>query len=731
MILFLKDYDKYPNAIIDTETHNRSFVRICSLYREMGIRNHLFPLVLMDKSLQGVNPFDHTLTLDTQMRIALECKLNPFYFFREVVRVPAQAGVDPTPLEANRGNIAIFWSFFNHITTILIQPRQTGKSLSVDCLNEYLLNIRCLNTEINLLTKDDTLRAANIRRIKDIDAELPSYLKRRTKHDINNSEEITYKALGNRYRGHLPQKSPKMAYNVGRGLSSPIFQIDEGPFQSNIGISLPAALAAGTAMREKAALNNEPYGTILTTTAGKKDDRDGKFMFNFMSEAATWTEKFFDCENIEELESTVRKNSRTGKLRINATFSHKQLGKTDEWLKRAIEDTGATGEDADRDYFNVWTSGNMYSPLPVSTLETIRASQRTETHTSIAHIGSYLTRWFVDENIKESILSQDQLVMALDTSDASGGDDISMLLNRVSDFETIAAGTYNETNLIKFAEWLCDWLVKYPNITMIIERKSSGVAIIDYLLLMLPTKGIDPFRRLFNRVVNDSLPNSDIMREISVPVGRKPHEIYTRYKKTFGFATSGTGITSRSELYSTTLQNAAKLVGDRIRDTTTINQITALVNINGRVDHPQGEHDDMVISWILGFWLLTKGTNLSFYGIESSQILSEINASKIVSKKEYVDYIEQQEVRREIERVYEQLQNESDYYVITLLETELKNLNRRLVLEEGEKFSVDELIESLREEKKRNRQSQRSNDYNYYDDTHILAIPHRDPRRGF
>jgi hypothetical protein len=321
--------------------------------------------------------------------------------------------------------------------------------------------------------------------------------------------------------------------------------------------------------------------------------------------------------------------------------------------------------------------------------------------------------------------------MALDTSDASGGDDISMLLNRVSDFETIAAGTYNETNLITFAEWLCDWLVKYPNITMIIERKSSGVAIIDYLLLMLPSKGIDPFRRLFNRVVNDSLPGSDIFREISIPVGRRPNEIYTRYKKAFGFATSGTGITSRSDLYSSTLQMAAKLVGDRVRDTTTINQITALVNMNGRVDHPQGEHDDMVISLLLNFWLLNKGTNLSFYGIDPKQILSEINASKIVSKKEYVDYIEQQEVRKEIERVYEQLQNESDYYVITLLETELKNLNRRLVLEEGEKFSVDELIESLREEKKRNKHSQRSNDYNYYDDTHILSIPHRDPRRGF
>lgn len=733
MILFLEDWKKYPSAIIDTNTSNPSFLRLATIYKEMGIANHGFLLALVDTKLVGVDPFDINLDLETQARVGIECKLNPWYFFREILKAPAQAGGGAVQFEANRGNMALFWSFFNHITIALIQIRQTGKSFSTDGLMTYLLNVRCTDTEINLLTKDDTLRSSNIKRLKDIDSELPFYLKQRSKGDINNTEELTIKSLRNKYRGHLPQKSPKMAYNVGRGLTSPIFQIDEGPFQPNIAISLPSALAAGTAARDRAEQNGEPYGTILTTTAGKKDDRDGKYMFNFISEAAEWSEKFLDCKNYAELCLLVRRNSRTGKLRINATFNHVQLGKSNEWLKKAIEDSGAIGEDADRDFFNVWTSGTLTSPLPVATLEKIRKSQQAEMHTGISKIGGYLTKWYIPEEEVERELREGNFIMSLDTSDASGGDDISLLLTNVKSFDTIAAGAYNETNLITFAEWLCWWLITYPNITMIIERRSSGIAIIDYLLLMLPTKGIDPFKRLFNRIVNDYMEDPERYREVSMPFGRRSSDVYVKYKKAFGFATSGSGLTSRNELYSVTLQNAAKKVGDRVKDLTTINQITGLVSMNGRIDHQAGEHDDMVIAWLLNFWLLTQGKNLSFYGIDSKIILSDLNSNKAMSDAEYYEYSEQQEIRAKMDSLYKQIQNENDYYISLNLERELRSLNNQVILEEGEIYSIDDLIATLREEKVKSRTIKESSTdtFNYYNDNSVYAIQQYDPRRGF
>ena len=726
MILFLEDWKKFPKAIANVETTNITFLKIVAIYKALGIKNHAFPLALVDRSLVGVDPFDYELPLETQMKIAIECKINPWFYFREIARTDVGS-----VFEANRGNISLFWSFFNHITYILIQIRQTGKSFSSDTLMVYLMNIACIDTNINLLTKDDGLRSANLIRIKDIDDELPWYLKQRTKSDINNTEEFTIKALGNRYRGHLPQKSPKMALNVGRGLTSPIFQIDEAPFQPNIAISLPAALAGGTAARATAEKNGDPWGTIMTTTAGKKDDRDGQFMYNYVSESAEWSERLLDCVDKRDLEETIRRNSRKGLLKINGTFNHLQLGKDDAWLKKALEDSASSGEAADRDFFNKWTSGTQSSPLTVKELEKIRNSYKAADHDSISKIGGYITHWFIPEEQAQVIMRTKKTIATLDTSDASGGDDISLFIQDIETGETIAAGTFNETNLIKFAQWLAfGWIIEYENLTMIIERRSSGVAILDYLLYILPGEGIDPFKRLFNTIVQNAQEDPARYQEICQPLYRRPADIYEKYKKAFGFATSGGGMTSRTELYSSILRGAASSIGDRVRDLTTINQITGLIIKNGRVDHQDGEHDDMVISWLLSYWFTTKGKNLNHYGINSKLIYIHLNnLGKTYTPYEEYEMSMQSKIRQELDKLMSELKSCKDYFISEKIEKQIRALNSSLILKENEQFSVDELINSIKENKygKFNKRFDRTDNY-----SQMLALPAPvDPTRIF
>ena len=54
----------------------------------MGVKNHYFFLALYDKSLLNVDPHSKDLTTEQRLRIAYECKINFWYFIREVVRVP-------------------------------------------------------------------------------------------------------------------------------------------------------------------------------------------------------------------------------------------------------------------------------------------------------------------------------------------------------------------------------------------------------------------------------------------------------------------------------------------------------------------------------------------------------------------------------------------------------------------------------------------------------------------
>lgn len=711
MILFLDDWSRSGGAIADIDTPNQSYVRLAALYREMGVKNHMFHLALHDRTLQGLDPHSLELTFQQQLRVANECAINPWYFFREVIKAPAENGGEMTQFLANRGNIALYFLFFNHITSILIQIRQTGKSLSTDALMVLLLNIVCKGTEINLLTKDDTLRSRNIERLKALDTTLPPYLRQRGRADVNNTEMLTIRSRGNVYRAHVPQKSKVAANNAGRGLTSAIFHIDEAPFQANIEISLQAALPAGVNAREKAATNNQPYGTIFTTTAGKRDDPSGKYMYNFVSEAAEWNERFLDCANRDELEAMVRRHSRSGRSGkrgsavVNISLNHRQLGRTDEWLIKAMEDSQASGENADRDFGNVWTSGNASHPLPLKVLTAIREGVCAEDHTTISRVGGYITKWYTPKATREAYLKGGtKFIMSMDTSDASGGDDISLLLQDVSTGEVVAAGNYNETNLITLAEWIAkEWIATYDNITVCIERKSSGVAILDYLLLILPTLGIDPFKRLFNRIVNEHDERPNEYKEVQIPFGRRPQDIYTRYKKAFGFATAGTGVTSRTDLFSTTLQEAAKRFGMKIKDLMTVNQIAGLETRNGRIDHGEGEHDDMVIAWLLNSWMLISAKNLQFYGIERKDILSKMQAPKQLSPLEAYEAREQATLKRDMHAVIEQLKDASDDLIVHKLEQRLAWLDSRISYEDHEKISIEELIASVREEKRKRR----------------------------
>lgn len=703
MILFASDWARYPTAQPDMDTKNRSWVDLALTYRDMGVENHAFILALVNPALKGVDPHDPTLTKEQREDIAVECSINPWYFFRECARAPGESGRDPVPVEANRGNIALWWLFFCHIFVILIQIRQTGKSFCTDVLMNYLMHICCKDTDINLLTKDDNLRRKNIERMKEVRDCLPKYLQQHTRLDASNTEAVTVKRLGNNYNTHVPQASPKMALNKGRGLTTAIFHIDEPAFQPHIAIALPAALAAMGAAEEAAADSGSPYGTIMTTTAGKRDDRDGKYVYGLVQGAAPWTELLFDAPDQATLERVVRKNARDKVVRVNVTLNHRQLNKTDAWLRKRVERALAEGEDANRDFFNIWTSGNEEHPLDKEILERITSSKREALYDSMSVPHGYMTRWYIREDEIGPRMAAGQFTLSIDPSEVGGGDDLGLILMDVETMETIAAGTFNETNLFSLAYWICDWFVTFPNITGVIERRSTGAMLLDYLLRVMPEKGIDPFKRLFNLIVNDYETDPERFKEINVPMHRRDPEVYVKYKKAFGYATSGSGTTSRKALYGLALRSASKYGADVVYDGQLVDQITGLEKRNGRIDHQVGAHDDLVIGWLLGHWFIQYAMKLDFYGIDPRRVMSKLRKISTETPEQRVIREEQHLLRQRIDELYERLANEDDEFVSIRLELDLRRLDREIILESGEVRSVDALIRQVKEAKKQRR----------------------------
>jgi hypothetical protein len=710
MILFLEDWDLEENAsaIVHTQTTNQSFLDLSVLLRTMGIKNHTFFLALHNPALVGVDPYDPNLTQEQIVSIVEECKLNPWYFFREIARGPAASGSEPIRFRINRANLALIWLFFNHITTLLIQARQTGKSFSTDMLMTCLKSVVVMNTKFNLLTKDDALRVANVTRLKDIYNELPYYLQLKDRSDTNNTEKITVNALGNVYTTSVAQPSIKGALKLGRGMTIAINHIDEIAFIKNISHTLPALLASGGAARDSAKAAGEPYGNIFTTTAGYLNSEEGKYVHDeIYTQAMPWTEKLYDCLNEAELVATVKKNSPGNKVMVLLEFNHRQLGYTDDWLREKIADAMATGDAVKADFLNIWVEGSATSPIPKHLLKLMSDSVRGEPYVDISNYG-YVTRWYVSESTILNEMRNRHIIISLDTSDAVGRDDIAMIIRDVKTGGVLGAGQYNETNLITFSEWLSELFDQFENMVMIIERRSSGVAIIDNLLKLLPAKGLDPFAKIFNWVVDeaDAYPDRFNTLKIGRQLESRDPSTYIKYRKHFGYATGGSGKASRDNLYGDSLLSAIKYTGNRTHDKQLVEQVSGLTVKNGRIDHRTGSKDDLVISWMLGYWFLTTARNKKYYGIPNNIVLSVVVTNEL-SKGNTKEKLEMQQyqlsLKGRIDMLLEELRKENNEMKSLMITNKIKLLYKDVNREYVPSFDIEDVLENIRIEKRKHR----------------------------
>ena len=361
------------------------------------------------------------------------------------------------------------------------------------------------------------------------------------------------------------------------------------------------------------------------------------------------------------------------------------------------------GENAEADFLNIWAEGSESSPISKENLAKInRSGMYMEPYTEISTYG-YITKWYVKEQELEGGLANRKLIMGLDTSDAVGNDDIGMCIRDSVTAEVLASGKYNETNLISFAEWLVSWLERFPNLTIVIERRSSGVAIIDHLLLLLPTKGIDPFKRLFNWVVNDGDGNPTYREEVlDKHYNYRSEEVYIKYRKHFGYATSGSGRSSRDNLYGLAFNASIKYTSDTVRDKTLIKQLTGLIRKNDRIDHPVGEKDDLVISWLLGYWFLSNAKNTQYYGLEPRRLLSAVNHNIIMEQGGY-EAIEEQNrqvaIKEEIDNLIAELKTEQSEVKSIILINKIKH--KYLQLKDADtSFNIEGLLKNIETMKK-------------------------------
>lgn len=587
---------------IHHNTKNISFLKMYRMLKDLGVENNKFFLAIYDKSLMNVDPFDENLDLETKTRIGIECKRNYWYFIREVVRVPVPgSGIGPgkgKQYAINRGNLALSYAVMNNLNSYTELPRQSGKSISVDIYLLWLLNFGTNTSKMLMMNKDHDNAKDNIARIKDIRECLPTYLQCKLVYNDNkkalkgsdNKEFVENAVTGNRIDTKASPTNPQTADNAGRGLTIPIFWVDEFAFLKYNDIIFKAAAPALSQASAEARANNKPYGKILTSTPGDMETDYGAEAYRYLQDSAPFVERFYDWD-IEEVKTYIAKNAVNGFIKIN--FNYRQLGRDEKWFEDQVVDLGADWAKIRREVLLEWSRTTDKSPYPLEDLNTIIDMAQTKNPIKTVYINKYYVM-----NLYEEIDVRIPLIMGVDVSSAIGKDASSIVLmcSKTKKIVGIFRNNRIDTDdLADVIESLANSIAR--NSVICIERNNVGSTVISKLL----KKGL---RHMLYKELNID----DLKQKLSNGIVIDREASLAEY----GIWTDAVKRTNMHEV----LNRFVLHFKERICANEFVEELKTLeLTKSGRVDHAPGKHDDIIMAYLMAIWAYYYGNNITGYGV--------------------------------------------------------------------------------------------------------------------
>ena len=282
-------------------TTNRSFVEMSNYLKSIGVKNNRFMLTLLDPDLANIDPHDPNLPEIYKYKVFYEVINNFWYYLREIVRIPSTG--EASQFILHRGNMAYLYLATMNINCILLQPRQTGKTIASAAFYCYVYNFRTKNTQISLLNKEFKDSKENLGRIRGIRDLLPTYLRFDAVFSVVNGKKtkvpntaiyMEHAVNHNKLRTYAKARNELAAANLLRGQTFPLLWADEFAFIPFIKIIYGNMIPAMSKATEVAKKNAVPYGILYTTTPGFLTNEEGKYAYKVVNNATKFNENWYD-----------------------------------------------------------------------------------------------------------------------------------------------------------------------------------------------------------------------------------------------------------------------------------------------------------------------------------------------------------------------------------------------------------------------------------------------------
>lgn len=573
-------------------TTNKSFLEVHQYLKDSGRTNNKFMLVLLDPDLARIDPHDPNLSRMMKTKVLKECLHNPWYFFREVVRIPDSGQARGVKFELTRGNLALIFCLMLNLNTFLEMPRQTGKTISSLCWYLYLFNFGTANAEMSFLNKKLDDSKLNLQRIREIRDLLPSYLimdqafapdgsKIRGK---NNVETLQHPVNNNRIRTVASARNKVMAASLMRGRTTPIIYIDEYGFIQYNSIIYTNMVPAFNTAAANARRNNTPYGMLVTTTPGMLTTDEGIEAFEMKEAATPFSEHWYDLSR-DEIFNIINTNTNSNFVYIKYTYQ--QLGKSEQWFRDLCISMRKNWDDIRREVLLEWSVSNSNSPFRAEDLDTIKGLLRQPIN-SVLLLNKYELKIYEKINMKYPPL------IGVDVSGGYQRD--SSAITVVDSFSTRVTAELN-SNFISTPELamvihtiVSQWM---PNAVVNIERNGGfGSSVIARLLQTSIRKNL--YYTIKDKVVEERM-NGPVMHK------------FTKKMKIYGSDSTKDERENLMEILRDRVDyHKDKIISQRIYE-----ELCGLeVKKNGKIEHSSNTHDDQVFSWLWALHIYYNGGDL-------------------------------------------------------------------------------------------------------------------------
>ena len=364
---------------------------------------------------------------------------------------------------------------------------------------------------------------------------------------------------------------------------------DEFAFLNMNKVMYMSARPALTKASEAAAKAHQPFGITITTTPNNLDVPEGKFCYDMIQKAAKFEFDFYDWDD-DTLNDFLDKNSGNGYTFIE--YHHTDLGKDDKWLKAQIRALEGDMAKVKREILIEWTYASNMSIFTEEQLDEMSK------YVKPVEKCLYIDNYKIDILEPFNNLMYKNWCLSIDIGGGLGKDYSAFSLIDPMSFKQVMKFKNNNIPVLDFAGLIIKFVKIYVPNAVIIPERNFNSAFIEAI------QKSDIAKNLYYTSTEDKDYTQKKIKKTSI---FKKNSFNGTETRKYGFITDAP---KRKIMTEEILFMIANTRPELINNQDLFDEIRKLIRErSGKINHMNGEHDDLTMSYLIGLYVLIYSNN--------------------------------------------------------------------------------------------------------------------------